>query len=154
MIQSGHDLLCCALNARGEVCGQPANYACSELHSLCPNHAVKTTGRRKTDRHCRVCMRSGRVNDVIALRDAKASFQGSDDALTRSGECVAAYDALHRCRRRAIFVCKNGHGSCRGHVGFQFSGADLRRSCSICGAELGYAERTASALLTGSVPAS
>jgi hypothetical protein len=143
-------LTCCALNARGEICGQPATYGCSELHALCPNHAVKTTGRRKTDRRCRVCMREGRVNDVVALRDAREKYQALEPKSTASfGECGAVYDSLHRCRRRAVFVCANGHGSCRGHVGMQIHAASLGRSCAICGAPLHGAEPRAMGLLAG-----
>ena len=126
--------MCCALNARGETCGQPASYACSELHALCPNHAVKTTGRRRTDRRCRVCMKEGRVNDVVSLRELRGTYLAHPDGNAgRPGECAAAYDALHPCRRRAAFVCSNGHGSCRAHVGLQLILAKLVRSCSICG---------------------
>lgn len=127
-------LRCCALNAKGETCAQPATYACSELHALCPNHAVKTTGRRKTDRRCRVCMKEGRVNDVVNLRDLRGKHARYADAADgHPDECAAAYDALHRCRRRAAFACPNGHGSCRAHVGLQLVEARLVRSCSICG---------------------
>lgn len=124
---------CCALNARGETCGQPAAYACSELHALCPNHAVKTTGRRRTDRRCRVCMKEGRVNDVVNLRDLRGKFSPHAEFESRPGECAAAYDALHPCRRRAAFTCPSGHGSCRAHVGLQLGDGRLTRSCSICG---------------------
>ena len=144
-------LTCCALNARGEVCSQPATYACTELHALCPNHAVKTTGRRRTDRRCRVCMKEGRVNDVVNLRDLRIRFAPhTPEAEPRPGECAAAYDALHPCRRRAAFVCSNGHGACRTHVGLQIADGRLVRSCSICGQTLhGNVERAAASLLTG-----
>jgi hypothetical protein len=145
-----HRLTCCALNARGETCGQPAAYACSELHALCPNHAVKTTGRRKTDRRCRVCMREGRVNDVVGLRDLRATYHPVESLPpSRSGECIAAYDSLHRCRRRAVFVCANGHGSCRAHVGLEIQEDRLGRSCAICGARLESAAHSAMGLLAG-----
>ncbi len=150
-MDANHALTCCALNARGETCGQPATYACSELHALCPNHAVKTTGRRKTDRRCRVCMREGRVNDVVAVRDMRSKYHPPAAAPPdRPGECIAAYDALHRCRRRAVFVCENGHGSCRGHVGLEIRDTRLGRSCAICGATLQGAEHPAMGLLAGS----
>lgn len=144
-------LLCCALNARGEICAQPATFACSELHALCPNHAVKTTGRRKTDRRCRVCMRQGHINDVVAIKDIRRSEAAIDtDAPLMPGECVTVYDSVHRCRRRALFSCKNGHGSCRGHVGLRIDEATtLRRSCSICGADLHPADQAAVEVLTG-----
>jgi len=144
---------CGALNARGETCGQPANYACSELHALCPNHAVKTTGRRRTDRRCRVCMKEGRVNDVVSLRDLRRTFSAHAQSTPgRPGECAAAYDALHPCRRRAAFVCPSEHGSCRAHVGLQLVAMKLVRSCSICGGELvGCADvHPATSLLAGS----
>ncbi|MGH7736971.1 MAG: hypothetical protein ACREMP_03740 [Candidatus Tyrphobacter sp.] len=127
---------CCAHNARGETCGQPATFACSELHVLCPNHAVKTTGRRRTDRRCRVCMKEGRVNDVVNLRDLRSHYAAHAGDAGRSGECAAAYDSLHSCRRRAVFVCSNGHGSCRAHVGLQVVSETLVRACSICGGAL------------------
>lgn len=144
-------LTCCALNVRGEVCAQPATYACSELHALCPNHAVKTTGRRKTDRRCRVCMRDGRVNDVVNLRDLRSKYPAHVVAppSDRPGECAAAYDSLHPCRRRAAFACANGHGSCRGHVGLQIVDLRLRRGCSICGAELKGTDHPVTGLLAG-----
>ncbi|HEY9085487.1 MAG TPA: hypothetical protein VIN40_06080 [Candidatus Tyrphobacter sp.] len=149
---AAENLACCALNARGEICTQPATYACSELHALCPNHAVKTTGRRKTDRRCRVCMREGRVNDVVNLRDLRAKYPAHIPAppSDRPGECAAAYDSLHPCRRRAAFTCANGHGACRGHVGLQIDDAHLRRGCSICGAELAGTDHAITAgLLAG-----
>jgi hypothetical protein len=145
-------LACCALNARGEICAQPATFACSELHALCPNHAVKTTGRRKTDRRCRVCLREGHINDVIAMKDIRRSVTTTATAATPviPGECVTAYDSVHRCRRRAIFSCRNGHGSCRGHVGLRIDEpATLRRSCSICAAELHPADQVELGALTG-----
>lgn len=149
-MSSQNSLTCCALNAHGATCGQPAAYACSELHALCPNHAVKTTGRRKTDRRCRVCMREGHINDVVSLRDVRASNQRIDPPVPeRPGECVAAYDALHRCRRRAVFVCENGHGSCRAHVGLEILASGLGRSCAICRAPLGAAPHPAMGLLAG-----
>jgi hypothetical protein len=79
-------------------------------------------------------MKEGRVNDVVSLRDLRLTFAAHPDTgEPRPGECAAAYDALHPCRRRAAFTCSHGHGSCRAHVGLQLLDGALTRSCSMCG---------------------
>ncbi len=97
-------------------------------------------------------MKEGRVNDVVNMRDLRVRYAPhAEENETRPGECAAAYDALHPCRRRASFICPSGHGACRTHVGLQITGGRLERSCSICGDVLrSSAERhPATSLLTG-----
>jgi hypothetical protein len=96
-------------------------------------------------------MRDGRINDVVAIKDIRRSTATPDAvAPVTPGECVIAYDSVHPCRRRAIFTCANGHGSCRGHVGLRIDEpATLRRSCSICGADLHPVDHDAMGVLTG-----
>lgn len=86
-------------------------------------------------------MKEGRVNDVVNLRDLRLKYAPHEDGMSgRPGECAAAYDALHPCRRRAVFVCPKEHGSCRAHVGLQLVASKLGRSCSICGDALSSVE--------------
>ncbi len=96
-------------------------------------------------------MKEGRVNDVVNLRDLRVRYAPhSEESEPRPGECAAAYDALHPCRRRASFACRNGHGACRTHVGLQIVAGHLERSCSICGEALqGSVERPATSAIGG-----